>query len=229
MYGRLRPGAMINYLIQSSIASADKIGLGFSGLKNQSLFWVLSRLSLKINYPLKWYDKISVETWPKDVDKIIYLRDFIITDKKQHVAAIATSGWLAIDSEKKRPKKIEGVHAGIFDHFKDKHAIRETPVKLGKSTGGEIREIIPAYSDYDINKHVTATRYVDWAMDTLSCEFHETMYPAEIDINFLRETLPGENINLIKTLLGENTYLFHVTNMVSGLDGVKIRVCFVNI
>ena len=47
MYSRLRPGALVNFLIQSAIESADQMGYGFGGLKKQQLFWVLSRLTLE--------------------------------------------------------------------------------------------------------------------------------------------------------------------------------------
>lgn len=110
MFARLRLSAMANMLIQSAINSADILGFGFNGLREHNLFWVLSRLVIEIQKPLMWYDKQWVETWPKDLERILYLRDFLIRDGKDNVVAKATSGWLAIDLKSKRPKQIEGIN-----------------------------------------------------------------------------------------------------------------------
>ncbi len=39
------------------------------------LFWVLSRINIEIYSPLRWYEEGTVETWPKDLEKILYLRE----------------------------------------------------------------------------------------------------------------------------------------------------------
>lgn len=92
MEARLRAGSLINMLIQSAISSADSLGFGFSGIRQQKLFWVLSRLTVEIYQPLIWYQEAKVETWPKDIDGILYLRDFKVTDGSNNLAASAVSG-----------------------------------------------------------------------------------------------------------------------------------------
>ena len=107
MYGRARLSALINLFIQSSIQSADRLGFGFSDFSPQKLFWVLSRISVEITGPLQWTQTGVVETWPKDIDKLLYIRDFIMRDSRERVHARATSGWLTVDMETKRGKLIE--------------------------------------------------------------------------------------------------------------------------
>lgn len=55
--GRLRPSSLLNLLIQAAISSADHLGFGFEALQNQELFWVLSRISIKIDRPILWKEK----------------------------------------------------------------------------------------------------------------------------------------------------------------------------
>ncbi len=83
MQARLRLGGLVNLLIQSAINSADQLGFGYGGLKEQKLFWVLSILTIEIYKPLEWYDIAEVETWPKNVERIIYLRDFIVRNQNK--------------------------------------------------------------------------------------------------------------------------------------------------
>ncbi|NVO19168.1 MAG: hypothetical protein HXX13_05675 [Bacteroidetes bacterium] len=196
MESRLRPGALLNFLIQSAIQSADSLGFGFGSLRGEKLFWVLSRMTIRIMRPLKWYENITVETWPKDVDGLMYLRDFIIRDKNNEIVAVATSGWLAVNWETKRPGKIEGIDGLILDRLKSSHAIEEHPEKLKAVDSEVISERLVTYFDIDLNRHVTSTRYLDWMMDALPVEFNRAWYPCQISINYMKETQLGSNISI---------------------------------
>ncbi|MFP4526834.1 MAG: acyl-[acyl-carrier-protein] thioesterase [Bacteroidales bacterium] len=222
MFSRLRLGGLVNFLIQSAIQSADDLGFGFRDISQQKLFWVLSRLTLKIYRPVEWYEQIEVETWPKDVERIIYLRDFVVRDKRKQVVACATSGWLAVDLETKRPKRIEGVGADFFTHLNEKHALEQSPEKIGPvKEAGEPFKIQSSYYDIDLNRHVTSTRYIDWMMDTFSIEFHEKNYPYSLSINYMKETRPKEIIHLYRTEKENQKFLFEGVN--AGADTTAFR------
>lgn len=213
MFNRLRAGALVNLLIQSAIHSAESLGFGFDGLKGQQLFWVLSRLTVEIYQPLKWNQETEVETWPKSLEGLLYTRDYIVRDKEQNIIARATSGWLAIDTETKRPKIIEGLQAELFVHLKEKHGINESPEKIPATHKGESFNVQSGYFDFDLNRHVTSTRYIDWMMDTFSVDFHHKHYPKKISVNFMKETLPGDSINIIRNNEEGSQYSFEGTNL----------------
>ena len=130
MYLRLRLGGIVNLLIQSAINSAESLGFGFKGLRKQQLYWVLSRMTVEIYHPLVWNQEVDVETWPKTIEGLLYMRDFIVRDNSQNIIARATSGWLAIDAETKRPKLLDEIEVEMFMFLKDKHALNELPEKL---------------------------------------------------------------------------------------------------
>ncbi len=226
MFARLRPGAAVNYLIQAAIDSADKLGLGYGGIRHQNLFWVLSRLTFELHRPVKWYEPVEVETWPKTVERILYLRDFILRDSNRKVVAKATSGWLAVDLETRRMKKIEGIHASFFDHLKDKYAIPDLPEKLFPVEGGDEHEVSPSYFDFDLNGHVTTTRYVDWMMDTLTNDFHKDNYPRKLSLNLMKETMPEETIFLMKKPDAGRIFRFEGVNSNSAVTVFRATVEF---
>ena len=107
MFGRLRISSLVNMFIQSAITSADQLGFGYRDLQKVNLFWVLSRLTVEISNTLHWTDEAETETWPKNIDRFIYIRDFIVRNASKTAGAKATSGWLAVNQESKRPAKIE--------------------------------------------------------------------------------------------------------------------------
>ena len=55
------------------------------------------------------------------------------------------------------------------------------------------------YSDIDGNGHVDNARYLDMAMDLLPAEM-TAREPAEVQVLFSRETLPGETLRLYRLL-----------------------------
>ncbi len=221
MNARLRAGGLVNFLVLAAINSADTLGFGYAGLRGQQLFWVLSRMTVEIYKPLKWYDTAVVETWPKDVNGLLYLRDFVVKNQHDEIVAKCTSGWLAIDIQSKRPRKVEEKFSYIFDRMKERHALDQLPEKLGPVSAGDPFEVKSTWFDLDVNKHVTSTRYVDWMADTLPADILRSHYPKKISINYLKETMMGESIRMIRSSSDENQFIFEGTNRES--DSVKFR------
>ena len=212
MFLRVRLGGVVNLLIQSAINSAESLGFGFKGLRKQQLYWVLSRMTLEIYNPMTWNQDIEVETWPKTLEGLLYMRDYIVRDKAQNIIARATSGWLAIDVETKKPKILDAVETEMFVHLKEKHALQKSPEKLTATSDGDAFDVKSGYFDFDLNRHVTSTRYVDWMMDTFSIDFHKNHYPKKLSINFMKETLPGDTLNIIRGSKDDLQFNFEGTN-----------------
>ena len=109
----------------------------------------------------------------------------------------------------------------MFVQLKHKHGLSESPVKLPGTAEGDSFEVQSGYFDFDLNNHVTSTRYIDWMMDTFTVDFHKAFYPKKLSVNFMKETLPGYAISLKRetrdTLYGfEGTNLLHKTTAFRG-------------
>jgi len=206
--GRLRPGGLSNFLVLSAINSAETLGFGYNELRRYHLFWVLSRMTIRIHKPLKWRDQAVVETWPKDIRGLLYLRDFKVKNQADELCTTCTSGWLAIDIYSKRPKKVEDKFGYLFDKLKDRHAMEEFPEKLEPLTEGELSERQVTWFDLDVNRHVTSTRYIDWMVDTLPADFLTSHYPTLLSINYLKETMMGESVTLLRSTTDSNQFFF---------------------
>lgn len=208
MEQRLRPGALVDLLIQAAIGSADSLGFGVQEMQKENSLWVLSQLSLEIVRPMKWKERIQVKSWPKDQQGAFYLRDFELHDTEGQVVVRAVSSWLALDENNKRPRRLQGPAVENLSRLKDKHALPYAPHKLSFSPKEHDKSIEPAYSDYDLNRHVTASRYIDWLFDSLPLPFLAANYPKMLSINYLREILPKNKLKLYWQQHGENEYHF---------------------
>lgn len=226
MFGRLRLGGLCNFLIQSAISSADTLGFGLKYLQQENLLWVLSRLEVHILKKLRWRSNIYVETWPKVIDGIFYIRDFIVKDFREDIVAKSTSGWLAIDILKRRPKIIKGIAAEKFCQLQHMNAIESRPEKLLLISGGENRQVQTTFFDIDLNKHVTTVRYIDWIMDFFSVDFHEKHYPSSFKINFLKETVLGEAIDISKISKTDKIFHFEGKNISANKQAFRAELEF---
>jgi acyl-ACP thioesterase len=223
---RIRLGALVNFLIQSAIQSADALGFGFEHLTRQKLFWVLSSLTIHIDRPLMWYENVEVETWPKDIYKLLYIRDFLIRDKEKEIIGRATSGWFAIDFEKHRPHKIEGDHSELFHLLRERVALPHLPEKLSPLHEGIPAEIKSSYFDIDLNQHVTSTRYIDWMMDLIPLGFLRSHYPKSLTMNYLKETSPGETIRITTHPSDNGCFYFEGINATLGSVAFRGKISF---
>jgi acyl-ACP thioesterase len=226
MFARAKLSFMLDLMIQGAIHSADSLGFGYDNLQEQQLFWVLNRITMEIKRPLLWKEKVEVETWPKDVHKILYLRDFIVRNETGDIIAKATSAWLAIDFKTKRPGRVEGIMREKLTQMRERHAINELPEKIIPIDSGIESVHQASYFDIDLNKHLTSTRYVDWMMDSLPIDYHEINYPKAFSINFLKETMPNETLMLEHTNNEGREYFFTGRHKRNHETAVLGKICF---
>lgn len=223
---RLRPGALVNWLIQMAIRSADSMGFGFEELKKQDLFWVLSSLTLEIERPLMWYDEAEIITWPKNVHNLMYVRDFLIKEPRGDIIGRATSGWFAIDLARHRPRKVEGDHSEIFDILRDRHAMERLPEKLLPAGEGNSRDLFTTYYDIDLNRHVTSVRYIDWMMDSVPLDVLLSASPKRLTINYLKEIGINETVRVTTRPGQDGIYHFEGMKTASGSVAFRGRIGF---
>lgn len=225
MFARIRFSALLNLLVQSAIKSANSLGFGFHMLKKKNMTWMLGRFSLEIISPFRWDEKIFVETWPKTVNGLQYIRDFIVRDEKNVIVANGSSAWLAVNLDTKKLMNVKELNDAFYE-LKEKNALEYMPKKVAAKETDQKFDINATYYDLDINKHVTAVRYIDWMMDTFDLDFHENNYPREIHINYMKEIKVGDKITLNKKQLDDNTFYFGAKNQTSGRDSFKCLLKF---
>lgn len=211
MNGRLRLGYLVNLFVQSAMNANASIGFGFDDVRKQNLFWLFSRLTVELYKPHRWRESGEVLTWLKKQEKFIYIRDFLVVDENNMAVAKATSNWVPVDLEAKRPKMVEGLVGSFF--LNDKEALPYAPEKLFPlKDPSETFERNVLFFDMDLNKHVSSYRYTDWMMDLFSTDFHGEFYPRKFSINFLNESNVGETIQLGKDSISGKSFVFEAFN-----------------
>jgi medium-chain acyl-[acyl-carrier-protein] hydrolase len=208
--GILRVSSLINFLIQSAWQHAEHLGWGVDALLKRNLAWVLSGFTLEIKHYPKWKETITVETWPKGVNRLFYMRDFYIRNSSGELLGKATTNWLLIDIDKRRPKLID-IDDVILHLNTMPHAIEEfVPVINFEGTTENTTDYQVRYSNVDVNQHLTTTGYIDFIFDTFDPTYISKNRPVSISVNFLKEVKFGANLKMHRKKPNEHTFLFQL-------------------
>ena len=218
--GRLKPGALFNYFQEAAWRHAELLGFGYGAMRDHGLFWVISRIHLRWDHPLRWGDDVVVETWPKGISKLFALRDFVVRTADGVDAVRATSAWLTLDLESKRPRRPQEVMRQEV-MLENEHAIAEMPGKLALPENLEVTDTRTArYSDLDVNRHVNNARYVDWLFDALPPADQVRMAFSELTVQFTGESRYGERLE-VRTAAADREDLVYAS-IVSGESGGSV-------
>jgi acyl-ACP thioesterase len=185
------PGLFL-LLQESAWRHAEEGGFGWKSLYAKDCFWVLSAIKAEIfEYPA-WNDTVLVETWSREPGNFTACRHFDMFAADGTRLLSAASVWLILN-KKKRPQKIAELITGfpLSDRIAIEFDSRKLP-KLSATHSPDSRSVKTAtYSDADINGHVNNTCYLQWVIDAFPTDYLMTRDICRIEINYLKESLPG--------------------------------------
>lgn len=181
-----------NYLQEAAGNHAFVLGVAIDQLMMQNLSWVLSRLRVHMDVYPKWRDEVRITTWPCGVERLFAYRDFEIHGADGRRLGEATSAWLLLNVQKRRPARmIESVHDfAVLDRprsFEDGLGERLAPLPHAEIE----RAFRVRLSDLDVNHHVNNVNYIEWAVETVPTEAGELI---DLQVEFLAESLSGDEI-----------------------------------
>lgn len=195
----LRPESFMDMAQEIAYWAASELGFGYETLHIHHMAWVLSRMHLHFEIPIKWKDAVMLYTWHKGASGLFYIRDFELFTEDGKSAVQGTSSWVVIDDRTRRFIRPEDL-----SHFLETgpvdDAIRENAPKLMPPKDAAFEPAgshTVAYSDLDMNLHTNNARYGALAMDALPQEVTEQPV-RDFYINFNKETVPGETIELVR-------------------------------
>jgi medium-chain acyl-[acyl-carrier-protein] hydrolase len=194
---RLRPHVMFSWLLNAAWGHTRETAWSFEAVSARQLMWVLSKLQLRIVRLPRWGEHVTIETWGKQIERFYALRDFVISSSAGEKLAGATTAWMILDARSYRPQKLDDMKAG-FPWHSDRSEIETTLKKVGELARGEARaRFRVSYSDIDVNRHASATKYLQWILDSFSLEKLTGNELASAEISFLSEATLGDEVSVV--------------------------------
>ena len=201
---RLKPSSFMDLAQEAAGQHAVYLGFGYDDLIATNTAWILSRVHVEFVDAPKWRENITLRTWHKGLNRLFFLRDFILTDEEGRERVKATTSWLVLNLETRRlvrgPKLMEEGTVCLDN-------VIETPAdKVVMPKDAEPQYVMDhhvAYSDVDMNGHTNNAMYMQWAMDAVDYDIASTMPVKWFTINFNHETKPGDIVALYKVVKEE--------------------------
>ena len=212
------------YMQEIAWEHAHTLGFGFEHLREDQLFWVLSRFYVHIDRRPRWKEKFDLETWSRGTEGFFGYRDFRFLDEDGKVMITATSSWLVLDLVNKRIQRL-GSHNNFSAY---------QPSILGFDAGkvdspaSEVKTgFFPVlFNEIDINQHFNSGRYLERINDTYSFDFHEQHILKEMEVNFLKEGMPTDLLGVKKQEINPLEHLCSIARENDGTDLIRARLAW---
>jgi len=215
--GMLKLGTLFNFFQESAGNHAAHLITGYQGLKELGYFWVLSRAKVRIRTMPSWGATVTLKTWPKGNDGLLFLRDFRMSDRGQETLLEGSTGWLLLDIEHNRPQSADALPVRLPEN-PGGHALEE-PLKKLKA----LEELLPVYDrkvmvgDLDVNNHVNNAKYVEWIMDCFDDRHLASKTLRTFQVNYVGEAMLGDDIRLFRGEQAASPGLHYI----EGIDRTK--------
>jgi acyl-ACP thioesterase len=205
-YGKASIAAIFHTMLEAAWAHAQIMDWGYDDLKNNNLFWVLSRFYLQVEKYPAWQDEIILNTWSAGTDGMYAYREYIIEDSKGDILMKASSAWLILDMDSHKIFRLSD-YKTTFPKLADANACRN-PKRIKPNVHTEEISFYPVlFSELDINKHFNSVKYVERVLDDYGIDFLNENEPAEMEINYLKEAVAGDFIAVTRSKISDNEYL----------------------
>ena len=207
VYGNCRPAAFLSFFQDLATEHAELARVDRDYLmENYGAFWMLVRVWYRLSRPLKMGEEVTVRTWQRGAGGLIVYRDFdLIVDGE--LVGEAVSAWVVAEVESRkmlRPGSVQNIAmAPVPEHVKEKQLkLIRAPKERTKIYTKAVR-----YSDLDINGHMNNTKYADVMLDALSVEELEGRFISEMQLNYSRECLAGEAMDICRSMGEDSCYI----------------------
>lgn len=202
---RLKPAAFMDLAQEAAGLHAVHLGFGYDDLIKTGTAWILSRVNVKFIDTPMWRDEVTLTTWHKGLNRLFFLRDFVMTDKEGRERIKATTSWLVLDLQTRsmvRDPKLMEEGTVCTENAVEIPADR---VRMPKGAVEEaVCEHVVGYSDVDMLGHANNAMYMQWAMDAVDYEIASKQPVKEFTINFNHEIKAGEKVVLYRACVAED-------------------------
>lgn len=196
---RLKPVSFMNYAQEAAGNHAVYLGFGYDDLIKNNTAWILSRVHVQFIDTPKWREDVTLTTWHKGLNRLFYLRDFILTDEDGRERIKATTSWLVLNLEtRKLVRDPQLMEEGTVNHENVIEAPADKVVMPKDVEPKFVMKHLVSYSDVDMNGHTNNAMYMQWAMDALDYETASANVLKSLTINFNHETKPGDEVSIYR-------------------------------
>lgn len=186
-FQHLRMSSLFQILQEISIAHTEELGYPKETTLDRGYLWVISRVRVRLSRPIRYDERLTIESWPEPMLHMVYPRGYRFLDAAGTPVAEATALWILIDQKTRRIALPQATGVDIPGDQNEKRTI-DLPEGLSGGFDALVEKTHHVtFSEIDLNGHVNNTRYLDWIDDLFGMELHKEGLFREIQMNFEKE------------------------------------------
>ena len=207
LFNQCRPSAVLGMLQEAATQAALELGVsGPQVYEKYGCLWMVTRNWVELDAPLRWNDRILIQTWHRGAAGASSYRDFdLFRDGRRIGQGVAL--WVLVEADSHKLYRMRNVRefAGTDGGERNKD-IRLHRVNLPQAFDGRHRRDM-RYSDTDINGHVNNTHYADFACDALHLEgLCRGKFVRSFQIGYVNECRAGETVWVDTAVRGDELF-----------------------
>ena len=220
----LKISTIFKYLQQVSTNHSELLGLGMKSTVDRGMFWVITRMHVKILKMPKMLETLTVTTHPGDLMMFIFPRFYEVYNELGELCITASAAWVLLDIN---------THKVVTKPLEDNFGYKGTSLpedlplpnrviyddNLAKVENRTVR-----YGDIDLNGHLNNTKYIDYIIDTHDIHFYKKYRVNEILINYEKEINDGDSVDIFTS--GNNPEV--IVGDVNGTHSFSAKVTYEN-
>ena len=206
--GTLKISGLANYFQSLAVAHSDAAGWPVEKLMEQHRGWILLHYQIKIKELPRDNEQVTAHTWAAGYRRAQADRDFCLCDSEGNELAYASSRWVVMDIDRRRPAKLDPDFFSSYSieggrdvaEAEYKITIPEEAEEVSRDTFTVKRR------DTDTNGHVNNAIYIDWAIDSIPDDLYDNGDPSELRITYKKECRRGARVMDICRRYGNKVY-----------------------
>lgn len=216
--------SLLQFFQEAAWNHAELLQLGYSHLRSRNQVWVLSRMKVLVHSYPEWGQEVTLRTWACGSKSLLALRDFELLDTDGRQLVGATSGWLVLDLQLRRPQRIEPIIETIRTMPKYRALGEEASKVAACADSSPPNSVDVKYSDLDLNDHVNNAIYARWILDSYPVEFHRAHRLREIALNYLAEVSGEDSVLLYGQSTGEDRMVHTIRRRIDGTEACRAEI-----
>lgn len=189
-HGLLRPAMLMNELQAIADTHAENLGAGRSFCVAENIAWVVTHYLIEIIEMPTDKEEIEISTWPSLHDALRAARDFRICGADGREMVRATSQWVMIDMETRKPLRLSDKLPANWKVMPER-ALDSAFDKFPEFAPDTRVDVHPRFDDFDVNQHINNAVYAAWATEALGFDFRDAHKLRALNINFKKEIPAG--------------------------------------
>lgn len=199
-FGNATPLTMLSLFEETAFTHCEETEFGVYRLREEGLGWVLLHGTCRfLRYP-RFREAFTVETRIVAARRFYGLREFVVRDVAGAELGSCRSMWTFYDVDRRRPVPIPGELLSRWGCDPSVPLTRSTPAfeppeasRVDPSRRYEVR-----ISDIDTNGHVNNVNYLEWALESVPREVHDSHVLTLIQGVYRHQVTYGQTVSVAR-------------------------------